>query len=97
MAVDKQLLIKWRRHFHMYPELSGEERETAAEAARLLKSFGLQVSEGIGGHGLVALLPGAGDYKCAALRADIGRPAHSGPSGCGWRSRQAGSDACLRP
>ncbi|WP_282780034.1 amidohydrolase [Phaeodactylibacter xiamenensis] len=45
-----------RRYLHQYPELSGEEHETAAFLARsLLKLEPAQLIEGIGGCGMVAV------------------------------------------
>ena len=29
MLINKDELIDWRRHFHMYPELSGKEEKTS--------------------------------------------------------------------
>jgi len=66
-------VIAWRRHLHAHPELGYAEVETAAFVARLLRSFGLEVVEGVGGTGVVALLQGEapGEGRCVALRADM--------------------------
>jgi amidohydrolase len=71
-AVEEEI-IAWRRHFHAHPELGYEEVETAAFVARLLRDFGLEVVEGVGGTGVLALLQGeaAGEGRCIALRADM--------------------------
>lgn len=90
MEIDQQLLRDWRRRFHMYPELSGAEKQTAAEVARLLTGFGLEVREGVGGYGVVGLLRGAAAYKCAALRADMDALPILEPPGLPYRSRQEG-------
>ena len=72
MKVEQQKIIDWRRHFHLHPELSGEERETALFIAQLLRSWGLTVTEHIGGgYGLIGVLEGDPGYQCAALRADM--------------------------
>ncbi len=72
MTINKEEIIAWRRHFHMYPELSGEEKETAGYIAEQLRSFGLTVKERVGdGYGLMATLPGDSLHKCAAIRADM--------------------------
>src|SRR5687767_6183547 len=57
-AVDEALPAATRayRWFHRHPELSGAEVETARHLAGELKVAGLEVHEGIGGHGVVALL-----------------------------------------
>ena len=66
-----QQIVAWRQQIHSRPELSGMECETAAFVAGLLRSFGLEVREGVGGYGVVGLLPGRPDKKCAGLRADM--------------------------
>ncbi|MBF6589966.1 MAG: amidohydrolase [Ktedonobacterales bacterium] len=75
IARRRPALVELRRHFHMYPELSFEERETAAEIARRLRTLGLEVREGVGGTGVVGLLrgtaPGATDGQTLLVRADI--------------------------
>ena len=63
-----------RHHLHRFPELSGEEKNTAAHIAALLAPLGLdEIQTGVGGgHGIVATLHGrAGDGPAAALRADM--------------------------
>lgn len=44
------------RHFHSHPELSQQEKETAAKLAEELRATGAKVTTGIGGHGVVAIL-----------------------------------------
>jgi amidohydrolase len=87
MNIDREMVIKWRRQCQSCPELSGQERQTAAESAQLLRGFGLEVQTGIGGYGVVGLLPGDADYKCAALRADMDALPIQEPPGRPWRSR----------
>ncbi|OUM93811.1 MAG: amidohydrolase [Thermobacillus sp. ZCTH02-B1] len=64
-------LIAIRRHLHRHPELSLEEKETAALVARELAKLGLGIRTGVGGHGVVADLKGALPGKTVALRADM--------------------------
>ncbi|MEW9123018.1 MAG: amidohydrolase [Thermotaleaceae bacterium] len=64
-------VVAWRRDFHMYPELSGEEEETAKKIVKILKEFPLEITEGVGGHGVVAVLKGDMEGKTLALRADM--------------------------
>ncbi|MDO4580960.1 MAG: M20 family metallopeptidase [Bacillota bacterium] len=71
MRIAKDVITEWRRHIHMHPEISGEEHDTAVYIAGLLREFGLEVTEGVGGYGVVGLLRGDDAYKCAALRADM--------------------------
>ncbi|UWP80195.1 M20 metallopeptidase family protein [Dactylosporangium fulvum] len=64
-------LIALRRDLHRWPELAGDERRTASAVAERLRAAGLSVSTGIGGHGVVAVLDGAGLGPTVAYRADM--------------------------
>ncbi|WDE06328.1 amidohydrolase [Thalassomonas viridans] len=64
-------VIKWRRHFHQYPELSNREFETAKAIAKYLESLGLEVQTGIAKTGVVAVLDSGKPGPVVALRADI--------------------------
>lgn len=59
-----------RRHLHRHPELSFEERETAAYLSDQLSEAGIPFTGGWGGHGLVAEIRGNGS-SWIALRADL--------------------------
>lgn len=64
--------IAWRRHLHQHPELSFQEKETAAFVAARLREMGYEPQEGIGGYGVKAVLAGgAGPGPTLALRADM--------------------------
>ena len=67
---DKMVAI--RRHLHQYPELSGEEQQTAHYITQVLDQMGIPYQKNIAGYGIVALLKGnlKGD-RCVALRADM--------------------------
>ena len=57
-------------HFHRNPELSYLETETAARLAAELREYGVEVTEGVGGTGLVGMLRnGAGPL--VLVRADM--------------------------
>ena len=58
------------RHFHQNPELSFQEQNTAAEVVRRLKSFGFDVTEGVGGTGVVGILRN-GDGPTVLMRSEI--------------------------
>ncbi|MGF1568275.1 MAG: M20 family metallopeptidase [Nodosilinea sp.] len=64
-------LVEIRRHLHSHPELSGQEYKTAAYVAGVLSSCGLRVQELVGKTGVVAELPGQGDPRILAIRADM--------------------------
>jgi len=57
-------------HFHRNPELSLVEQETAARMARELRSAGFDVTENVGGTGVVAILEN-GDGPTVMMRADM--------------------------
>lgn len=64
--------VKIRRHLHQNPELSFEEKKTAAFIAAELRSIGLSPQEGIAGTGVTALIEGKNPgSRVIALRADI--------------------------
>ncbi len=58
------------RDLHQHPELSFAETRTAAVAARELRAAGFEVTEGVGGTGVVGVLRN-GDGPTALLRADM--------------------------
>ncbi len=62
----------WRHHLHQNPELSYQEHETAKFVTEKLRSFGLDVTEGVGGTGVVGILEGNnGSGRSIGLRADM--------------------------
>jgi len=65
-----QRLVALRRDLHRRPELSGSEEETARRIAAELDAIGVSFTTGVGGHGVVAEIPGTGDGPTIALRAD---------------------------
>ncbi len=58
------------RDMHQHPELSMQERNTAAKAAERLKRAGYEVTEGVGNTGVVGVLRN-GDGPTVMLRADM--------------------------
>src|SRR5688572_8353731 len=60
----------WRHHLHQHPELSLEEVNTSRYIADLVKSWGFDVVEGIGKHGVVASLTVGDSTRSIGLRAD---------------------------
>lgn len=64
-------MMQWRHDFHRYPELAFAEHRTAARVAELLRSFGAQVHEGVGGTGVVGVLNGGNGSRSIGLRADM--------------------------
>lgn len=67
--IDEAIAI--RHDLHRYPELSLKEVRTAGVIARYLLSFGYDVTEGVGGYGVVAKLKRGNGDKRLGIRADI--------------------------
>lgn len=64
-------LIELRRDIHRHPETAGQEERTANVVARRLRAAGLDVTTGVGGHGVVGVLDGAQPGRTVAYRADL--------------------------
>ena len=64
-------LTAWRHHLHTHPELSRQERETAAFVCARLDELGIPYEAGIGGHGVVASLKRGNSNRSVGLRADM--------------------------
>ncbi|KAK7917639.1 hypothetical protein PG985_011247 [Apiospora marii] len=73
---DLEPLQDLYKHFHEHPELSNQEKETAAAIASELRRISpdFDIKTGIGGHGLAAILRNGSDDEggpTVLLRADI--------------------------
>ncbi len=65
-------LTSLRHELHQYPELSGQEQETAARVAGLLRGCGAdQVLTGIGGHGIAAVFDSGQTGPTVAIRCEL--------------------------
>ncbi len=71
-------LQRLRQHLHAHPELSFQERNTAAFVADELRALDMEVREGLAalpgekrGTGVIGVLKGTGEGPCIALRADM--------------------------
>jgi len=85
-------------HFHRNPELSGLEVQTAARMAAELSALGYDVTTGVGGTGVVAVLRN-GDGPTVMIRADMDGLPLSEQSGLANAStaRQTDSDGIEKP
>ncbi|MCU0237573.1 MAG: M20 family metallopeptidase [Acidobacteria bacterium] len=63
--------VQLRRQLHRMPELCFQEKETSAFVAAYLKKLGLEVSTGIAGTGIKAVLRGGRPGAVVGLRADM--------------------------
>ncbi|MFO0896722.1 MAG: amidohydrolase [Pirellulales bacterium] len=70
--VEAQLprLLEFYKELHQAPELSLREEQTAQRVAAQWRDAGFQVTEHVGGHGIVGLLQN-GDGKTLMLRCDL--------------------------
>lgn len=66
-----QRIIQLRRELHRYPELSGQEANTAAVICAFLDGLGVKYRAHVAGHGVVADIPGRPGVPCVVLRADM--------------------------
>ncbi|WP_342732800.1 amidohydrolase [Bradyrhizobium sp. B117] len=64
-------LTEWRQHLHAHPELSLQEKATAAFVQEKLTELGIPFKAGIGGHGVVATLRRGSAEGRVGLRADM--------------------------
>ncbi|HEX4703495.1 MAG TPA: amidohydrolase [Pseudonocardiaceae bacterium] len=79
------------RDLHAHPELSFAEVRTAAEVARRLAALGAEVTEGIGGTGVVGVLHN-GDGPTVLLRADMDALPVAERTGLPYASTVRGTD-----
>jgi hippurate hydrolase len=66
-----QKLTAWRQHLHAHPELSLQEKATAAFVQDKLTELGIPFEADIGGHGIVATLTRGSAQGRVGLRADM--------------------------
>jgi len=64
-------LIEYRRHFHMNPELSFKEVETATFIRRKLTEAGIELLPGVRGNSVVGQIDSGKPGKTIAFRADF--------------------------
>jgi amidohydrolase len=70
IARDMPSLMALYREMHANPELSGQEVQSAARMAREARALGFEVTERVGGHGIVAVLRN-GPGPVLMIRADM--------------------------
>ncbi|MER9405062.1 amidohydrolase [Mesorhizobium caraganae] len=81
----------WRRDLHAHPEFGFEEKRTAAFVASKLREFGLDdVTEGVGGTGVVGTLKRGSGNRAIALRADMDALRITEQSTAAYRSQNPG-------
>lgn len=83
-------VVAWRHHIHANPELGFREVETARFVAEKLRSFGLEVQEGIGGTGVVGTLRSGSGTRAIGLRAELDALPVVERTGLSYASRKDG-------
>lgn len=84
-------LIEIRRDIHAHPELGLEEVRTARLVADTLRSWGIQVEEGVGGTGVVGTIKGRfPGQRSIGLRADMDALAIKEETGLPYSSQNPG-------
>ena len=71
LNADHGQMKEWFEHMHRHPELSMQERETAAYIAKIVGQWGYDVQTGVGKHGIVASMTVGESGKAIGLRADF--------------------------
>ncbi len=79
-----------RRDFHMHPELGFQEFRTAGIVAKELTGLGLEVTTGIGGTGVVALIEGVKPGPVVLVRADMDALPITEETGASYASQNPG-------
>ncbi len=79
-----------RRDFHMHPELGFQEFRTAGIVARELTALGLEVTTGVGGTGVTALIEGGRPGPVVLLRADMDALPITEETGAAYASQNPG-------
>lgn len=83
-------IVGHRRWLHQNPELSGQEKLTAAYIADALRKLGLSPRENAGGYGITAVIEGKPGGKCIGLRADFDALALQEDTGLPFASQNPG-------
>src|SRR3954452_4126663 len=70
IRADLPQLMELYRELHAHPELSLQEVQTSARLAPEARKLGFEVTENVGGNGVVAVLRN-GDGQVLLIRADM--------------------------
>ncbi|MFC3124738.1 amidohydrolase [Pseudoroseomonas globiformis] len=87
-----ETLTRWRRHLHANPGLTHHEGATAAQVVEWLKELGItDITQHVGGHGVVATLQRSGSNRSVGLRGDMDAlPIEEAGQDLPWRSTVSG-------
>ena len=88
-------IVEWRRHFHANPELTLDMPETEAFVVRKLKEMGVEkIRQGVGKHGVVALIEGKNPGKVLGIRADMDALSMDEDTGLPFAAKNGRMHAC---
>ena len=96
LAADHAELTAIRQDIHAHPEMGLEETRTAAIVATKLREWGIEVTTGIGGTGVVGVIRGTKDAgpsnraRAVGLRADMDALAIPEQTGLAYASQNPG-------
>ena len=91
LAENHGELTAIRRDIHAHPELGLEEHRTAALVAAKMREWGIEVTEGIGGTGVVGVIRGKrAGQRAVGLRADMDCLALEEQTGLPYASKTPG-------
>jgi len=91
VAAELPALQKLYQKIHANPELSFQEKETAATLAAELRQRGFKVSTGIGGHGIVGVLKN-GEGPTVLVRCDMDALPVKEATGLPFASKKTATD-----
>ena len=83
-------MADWRQDLHAHPELGFEEHRTSDIVAGKLREWGIEVTRGIAGTGLVGTLRQGGSGRSIGIRADMDALPMQEATGLPYQSQSAG-------
>ena len=87
-------MTAWRRHLHKHPECGLYTPDTSAFVAEKLREFGYEVTEGVGGYGVVGRLTKGSGKRSIGIRADIDALEITEQTGLPYASENGCMHAC---
>ncbi|PZX17097.1 hippurate hydrolase [Palleronia aestuarii] len=90
IAAFAEDLTAIRRDFHEHPELGFQEHRTSGKVAEMLRAWGIEVTTGLGGTGVVGVLEGSRPGRRIGLRADMDALPIDEQTNLPWASKTPG-------
>ena len=83
-------MTAWRRDLHAHPELAFQEQRTSDIVAERLLGWGIEVTRGLAGTGMVGTLRQGTSSRAIGLRADMDALPMQEATGLDYQSQSAG-------